>query len=235
MHLVSRWTIRLDYLECNKNSCIPSSTGYPSSRYMLMGALKEWEHKKRKSQWEKCISQTSHTKYKKLVIGHLEMILGHDFLWACRMIHEPLNYDQIFDSHLRIKVMAPWSFPIGLYVEAMYLQCFPPTLRECALFRKRVLFGPSVCRVWPWLFYMLSGRFFSCSALEKKKTDICQVWSCDLLHTRQSTSLHCYNTFTCMASVYKTLMITALQSENETFPSIFRSTGCKLPLGVVTW
>ena len=26
-----------------------------------------------------------------------------------------------------------WSFPIGLYVEAMHLQCFPPTLRECAL------------------------------------------------------------------------------------------------------
>ena len=46
---------------------------------------------------------------------------------------------QIFDTHLRIKVMALWSFPIGLYVEAMHLQCFPPTLRECALFRKRVL------------------------------------------------------------------------------------------------
>ena len=24
-------------------------------------------------------------------------------------------------------------------MEAMHLQCFPPTLRECALFRKRVL------------------------------------------------------------------------------------------------
>ena len=50
------------------------------------------------------------------------------------------TYDQIFDSHLRIKVM------VGLYVEAMHLQCFPPTLRECVLFRKRVLllaeYGP---------------------------------------------------------------------------------------------
>ena len=29
-----------------------------------------------------------------------------------------------------------WHFEV---VEAMHLQCFPPTLRECALFRKRVL------------------------------------------------------------------------------------------------
>ena len=36
-----------------------------------------------------------------------------------------------------------------LYVEAMYLQCFPLTLRERALFRKLVLLA---CRVWPWLF-----------------------------------------------------------------------------------
>ena len=43
---------------------------------------------------------------------------------------------RIFDSHLRIKVMALWSFPICLYLEAKRLQC---TLRECALFRKRVL------------------------------------------------------------------------------------------------
>ena len=35
--------------------------------------------------------------------------------------------------------MAYRSFPICLYVEAMYLQCFPPTLRECALFRKLAL------------------------------------------------------------------------------------------------
>ena len=34
-----------------------------------------------------------------------------------------------------------WLFEVShrLYVEAMHLQCFPPTLNECALFRKRVL------------------------------------------------------------------------------------------------
>ena len=31
-----------------------------------------------------------------------------------------------FDSHLRIKDTALWSFPICLYREAMHLQCFPP-------------------------------------------------------------------------------------------------------------
>ena len=71
------------------------------------------------------------------------------------------TYDQIFDSHLRVKVMALWSFFIGLYVEAMHLQCFPPTLRECALFRKRILldhllteYGPG-CSTWFLDFFFL--------------------------------------------------------------------------------
>ena len=64
---------------------------------------------------------------------------------------------RIFDSQLRIKVMALWSFPICLYVESMRLQCFPPTLRQYALFRKLVLWG---CRVWPWLFCVVSRHFF---------------------------------------------------------------------------
>ena len=36
--------------------------------------------------------------------------------------------------------------------EAMRLQCFTPTLRECALIRKLVLLA---CRVYPWLFYVI--------------------------------------------------------------------------------
>ena len=37
------------------------------------------------------------------------------------------KYDQIFYSHLRIKVMALGSFPTCLYRETIRMQCFPPT------------------------------------------------------------------------------------------------------------
>ena len=40
---------------------------------------------------------------------------------------------------LELKLWHFEVFPICLYVEAMHLQSFPPTLRECALIRKRVL------------------------------------------------------------------------------------------------
>ena len=73
----------------------------------------------------------------------------------------------IFLFQFRSPVMALWSFPIGLYVEAMHLQCFPPTLRECALFRKRVLlghvraeYGPG-CSTWFLdIFFLLSVSRF---------------------------------------------------------------------------
>ena len=48
------------------------------------------------------------------------------------------------------------KFPIGLYVEAMHLQCFTPTLGECALFRKRFLLDHQLAEydlgysVWGW-------------------------------------------------------------------------------------
>ena len=57
-------------------------------------------------------------------------------------------------------VMALWSFPIGLYVEAMHLQCSRP---ECALFRKRVLLDHVLAEYGLGLF---SRHFF------------CLVWSC---------------------------------------------------------
>ena len=40
------------------------------------------------------------------MIGYLEMELGHEILCARRMDCELQKNDQIFDSHLRIKVMA---------------------------------------------------------------------------------------------------------------------------------
>ena len=49
--------------------------------------------------------------------------------------------NRILIHTLELKLWHFEVFPIILYlhVEAMHLQCFPPTLRECALFRKRVL------------------------------------------------------------------------------------------------
>ena len=38
-----------------------------------------------------------------------------------------LTFDQVFDSHFKIKVMPPGVFPICLYREAMHLQWFTPT------------------------------------------------------------------------------------------------------------
>ena len=53
-----------------------------------------------------------------------------------------------------------WHLEVFPYV-CMWKPCVcnvsPPTLRECALFRKLVLLA---CRVWPWLFCVVSRHFF---------------------------------------------------------------------------
>ena len=57
--------------------------------------------------------------------------------------------NRILIHTLELKLWHFEVFPICLYLEAMSLQCFPPTLRECASFRNLVLleYGPGYS-VW---------------------------------------------------------------------------------------
>ena len=64
----------------------------------------------------------------KIMIWYLEIDLGNEILWAHRMYNEVSKLWSDFDSRLRIKVTALWSFPIlCLYREAIRLQSFLPT------------------------------------------------------------------------------------------------------------
>ena len=114
----------------------------------------------RKKKEEKCIN---------IMIGHLKMILGHDFFVG--MQNETWTFKLMIRFLIHTLELKLWLFKFFLYVEAMYLQCFPPTLRVCALLEnasfwtclqsmaQAVLHG-----FWTFLF------FFCIRCLKKKKT-----------------------------------------------------------------
>ncbi len=61
------------------------------------------------------------------MFGALGSTWGHNFYMGTQsLMSREKWWSRIFDSHLSIKVMALWSFPICLYREAIRLQCLRP-------------------------------------------------------------------------------------------------------------
>ena len=89
------------------------------------------------------------------------------------------KYDQIFDSHLRIKVMALWSFPICLYGEAIRLQCFLPTRYVSEHGHVYICMWrplPDLLKIANiWTLVALYGSMMHCSLIPRHNFQLCSA------------------------------------------------------------